>query len=55
MPEEDILRVTGDVQATCRPIYVEGSISKAGYRILRTEEMKIAGIFPMKIVVALSV
>ena len=38
--------------ATCRPIYVEDSVTEAGFEIITTEEIKIAGIFPMKIVLA---
>ena len=38
--------------ASCRPIYVEDSVREAGFRITRTEEMVIAGVFPMKIVIA---
>jgi len=38
--------------ASCRPIYVEDSVRDAGFEITKTEEMKIAGIFPMKIVMA---
>lgn len=36
----------------CRPIYVEDSIRDAGYKIIKTEEMMIAKLFPMKIVIA---
>ena len=38
--------------ASCRPIYVEDSVRDAGFEITRTEEMKIARVFPMKIVMA---
>ena len=38
--------------ASCRPIYVEDSVTEAGFEIVSTEEMKIAGVFPMKIVQA---
>ena len=38
--------------ASCRPIYVEDSVREAGFKIKRTEEMAIAGVFPMKIVMA---
>jgi ubiquinone/menaquinone biosynthesis C-methylase UbiE len=38
--------------ASCRPIYVEDSVREAGFQITRTEEMAIAGVFPMKIVMA---
>ncbi len=38
--------------ASCRPIYVEDSVKDAGFDIIRTEEMKMAGIFPMKMVLA---
>ena len=38
--------------ATCRPIYVEDSVTEAGFEIITAEEIKIAGIFPMKIVLA---
>ena len=38
--------------ASCRPIYVEDSVTSAGFEIATTEEMKIAGVFPTKIVTA---
>ena len=38
--------------ASCRPIYVEDSVSGAGFEITKAEEMKILGLFPMKIVMA---
>ena len=38
--------------ASCRPIYVEDSVKSAGFEITAAEEQKIAGVFPMKIVVA---
>lgn len=38
--------------ASCRPIYVEDSIREAGFEIVKAEEMKILGLFPMKIVMA---
>lgn len=38
--------------ASCRPIYVEDSVTSAGFEIATTEEMKIAGVFPTKIVMA---
>ena len=38
--------------ASCRPIYVEDSVKDAGFNILKTEEIYIAGLFPMKIVLA---
>ena len=38
--------------ASCRPIYVEDSIRDAGFKIIKAEEMKIAKLFPMKIVMA---
>ena len=38
--------------ASCRPIYVEDSVRDAGFEIVTAEEIKIAGIFPMKIVLA---
>ena len=38
--------------ASCRPIYVEDSVRDAGFKITKSEEMKIARIFPMKIVLA---
>jgi demethylmenaquinone methyltransferase/2-methoxy-6-polyprenyl-1,4-benzoquinol methylase len=38
--------------ASCRPIYVEDSIKDGGYDIIKTEELMMDGIFPMKIVVA---
>ena len=38
--------------ASCRPIYVEDSIRSAGFEITKTDEMMLAKLFPMKIVVA---
>ncbi len=38
--------------ASCRPIYIVDSVREAGFRITRTQEMAIAGVFPMKIVMA---
>jgi len=38
--------------ASCRPIYVEDSVTSAGFKMAATEEMKIAGVFPTKIVMA---
>jgi len=38
--------------ASCRPIYVEYSIKDGGYNIIKTEELMMDGLFPMKIVVA---
>ena len=38
--------------ASCRPIYVEDSIKDGGYDIMKTEELMMDGLFPMKIVVA---
>jgi len=38
--------------ASCRPIYVEDSIRDAGFKITKTDEMMLAKLFPMKIVVA---
>lgn len=38
--------------ASCRPIYVEDSLREAGYNVIRTHEMLLAKLFPMKIVVA---
>jgi ubiquinone/menaquinone biosynthesis C-methylase UbiE len=38
--------------ASCRPIYVEDSVRDAGYKILRTDEMVLGGLFPMKFVIA---
>lgn len=38
--------------ASCRPIYVEESVTSAGFGIVAAEEMKIAGVFPMKVVLA---
>ncbi|MBM3702494.1 MAG: methyltransferase domain-containing protein [Actinobacteria bacterium] len=40
--------------ASCRPIYVEDSLRDAGYNLIRTDEMLMAKLFPMKIVVAKS-
>ncbi len=36
--------------ASCRPIYVEDSIRRAGYNIIKTDEIGV--FFPMKIVIA---
>ena len=41
--------------ASCRPIYVEDSVSGAGFEIIKAEEMMLGGLFPMKIVMARSV
>jgi ubiquinone/menaquinone biosynthesis C-methylase UbiE len=38
--------------ASCRPIYVEDSIREAGYKILRTDEIMLGRLFPMKFVIA---
>ena len=38
--------------ASCRPIYVEDSVKEAGFNIRENEEIAIAGLFPMKIVLA---
>ena len=38
--------------ASCRPIYVEDSIKDGGYDIMKTEELMMDGLFPMKIIVA---
>ncbi len=38
--------------ASCRPIYVEDSVSGAGFEIIKAEEMMLGGLFPMKIVIA---
>lgn len=38
--------------ASCRPIYVEDSIRDAGYKILRTDEIVLGRLFPMKFVIA---
>ncbi len=38
--------------ASCRPIYVEDSVRDAGFEVKKTEEMMIAKLFPMKIVIA---
>lgn len=40
--------------ATCRPIYVEDSLKEAGYKIIKTQVVLLAKLFPMKIVVAKS-
>ncbi len=40
--------------ASCRPIYVEDSVREAGFEITKAEEMKILGLFPMKIVMVKS-
>lgn len=36
----------------CRPIYLEASISDADFEILQAEAMKVAGVTPLKMVVA---
>ena len=41
--------------ASCRPIYVEDSVSGAGFEIIKAEEVMLGGLFPMKIVMARSV
>jgi len=38
--------------ASCRPIYVEDSVGSAGFEIDTAEELKVAGIFPMKVLLA---
>ncbi|MFX0042889.1 MAG: class I SAM-dependent methyltransferase [Candidatus Hodarchaeota archaeon] len=38
--------------ASCRPIYVEDSIYKAGYIILRKKVLMMGKLFPMKIIIA---
>lgn len=38
--------------ASCRPIYVEDSVRNAGFEIIKTDEMMIGRLFPMKIVLA---
>ncbi len=38
--------------ASCRPIYVEDSVRDAGFEIMEVEEMMMARLFPMKIVMA---
>jgi demethylmenaquinone methyltransferase/2-methoxy-6-polyprenyl-1,4-benzoquinol methylase len=38
--------------ASCRPIYVEYSIRDAGYKILKTDEIVLGRLFPMKLVIA---
>jgi ubiquinone/menaquinone biosynthesis C-methylase UbiE len=38
--------------ASCRPIYVEDSIREAGYKILKTDEIVLGMLFPMKFVIA---
>ncbi|RPH53173.1 MAG: class I SAM-dependent methyltransferase [Desulfobacteraceae bacterium] len=38
--------------ASCRPIYVEDSIRDEGYNILRTDEIMLGRVFPMKFVIA---
>ncbi|GBE54660.1 demethylmenaquinone methyltransferase [archaeon BMS3Bbin15] len=38
--------------ASCRPIYVEDSIRDAGYKTIKTDEMMLSKLFPMKFVVA---
>ena len=38
--------------ASCRPIYAEDSVREAGLDITMSEEIMLAGVFPMKIVLA---
>ncbi len=38
--------------ASCRPIYVERSLREAGFRLLKSDDLLLGGIFPMKLVVA---
>lgn len=38
--------------ASCRPIYVEDSVKEAGYKVVKTDEVLLGKIFPMKIVLA---
>lgn len=38
--------------ASCRPIYIEQSLRGAGYEIIKKEEVMLAGLCPMKIVVS---
>lgn len=38
--------------ANCRPIYIEQSLRGAGYEIIKKEEVMLAGLCPMKIVVS---
>ncbi len=38
--------------ASCRLIYVEDSVRNAGFEIIKTDEMMIGRLFPMKIVLA---
>lgn len=38
--------------ASCRPIYVEDSVRDAGFKIVNTDELMLARLFPMKIIVA---
>ena len=38
--------------ASCRPIYIEQSLRDAGYEIIKRDEVMLAGLCPMKIVVA---
>lgn len=38
--------------ASCRPIYVEDSAREAGFEVVKSEDMMIAGLFPMKTVIA---
>jgi demethylmenaquinone methyltransferase/2-methoxy-6-polyprenyl-1,4-benzoquinol methylase len=46
------LHRTVPLVASCRPIYVEDSVKSAGFNIVTAEEMKIAGVFPMKVLLA---
>ena len=38
--------------ASCRPIYLEDSLKDAEYKVIKTDEILLGKIFPMKIVVA---
>lgn len=38
--------------ASCRPIYVEDSINKTGYKVLRQKVLMMGKLFPMKIIIA---
>ncbi|MFX1275204.1 MAG: class I SAM-dependent methyltransferase [Promethearchaeota archaeon] len=38
--------------ASCRPIYVEDSVKSADFKIIKSEELMMGGMFPMKIIVA---
>lgn len=46
------LRGSGGKYASCRPIYVEQAVRDAGYQIVSRDESVVAGLFPLKLLVA---